>query len=50
MIELSHLQQLVAFAEQGTLSKAAETLHISQPSLTRSMREMEDKMTTDSLR
>lgn len=44
MIELSELQQLVAFAEEGTLSKAAEALHISQPSLSRSMQNIEDSL------
>ena len=37
MIELEQLRQLVAFAERGTLSGAAEKLHISQPSLSRTM-------------
>ena len=30
MMELEQLRQLVAFAEQGTLSRAAEELHISE--------------------
>lgn len=41
MIELYQLEQLDAFARYGTLSKAAEELHISQPSLTRSMQKLE---------
>lgn len=41
MIELSQLEQLAAFAEYGTLSLAAEKLHMSQPTLTRSMQKLE---------
>ena len=35
MLDLLELEQLAAFAEYGTLSKAAQELHISQPTLTR---------------
>jgi hypothetical protein len=35
MVEITQLEQLIVFAECGTLSKAAEELHISQPTLTR---------------
>ena len=38
MIEISLWEQLAAFAEEGTLSKAAEKLHTSQPALTRAMK------------
>lgn len=41
MIELFQLEQLAAFARYGTLSKAAEALHMSQPTLTRSMQKLE---------
>lgn len=41
MIELFQLEQLVAFAQYGTLSRAAEALHMSQPTLTRSMQKLE---------
>lgn len=44
MIELEQLRQLVAFAEYGTLSKAAEALHISQPSLSRNMQALEEDL------
>lgn len=37
-------QQIIAFADQGTLSKAAEVLMISQPSLTRNMQSLEDDL------
>lgn len=41
MIETYQLEQLVTFAEYKTLSKAAEVLHISQPSLSRTMQQLE---------
>ena len=43
MIELFQLEQLIAFAKYGTLSKAAEELHLSQPSLTRAMQKLEEE-------
>lgn len=43
MLDLEELEQLTAFAELGTLSRAAEALHLSTPSLTRSMRHLEDQ-------
>lgn len=42
MIELYMLVQLVAIAESGTISKAAEQLHISQPALSRTINKIED--------
>ena len=42
MLDLNELQQLVAFANLGTLSKVAEQSHISTPSITRSMKNVED--------
>ena len=44
MIELRLLEQLTAFAACGTLSAASEKLHISQPTLTRSMKQLEDEL------
>ena len=38
MMELYLLEQLIAFSRQGTLSGAAEKLHISQPALSQSIR------------
>jgi len=43
MIELYELEQLLAFAQYGTLSKAAEKMNLSQPSLTRTMQHIEDE-------
>lgn len=44
MIEIYLLEQLCAFAEHGTLSRAAEALHISQPALSRSMKKIEEEL------
>ena len=46
MIEIHLLEQLAAFAECGTLSAAAEKLHTSQPTLTRSMKQLENELGT----
>ena len=43
MIENYLLEQFVAVARYGTLLKASEELHISQPSLSRSMRKIEEE-------
>ena len=41
MPELNQLSELVAVADTGTLSRAAEIIHISQPALTRSIQKLE---------
>lgn len=41
MIEIFLLEQLAAFAKCGTLTRAAEELHMTQPALTRSMHKLE---------
>lgn len=43
MFELADLEKLVCVFEEGTLSAAAEKLHISQPALTRAMQKLEDE-------
>ncbi|WP_321433675.1 LysR family transcriptional regulator [Trichococcus flocculiformis] len=43
MIEIYLLEQFVAFAKCGTLLKAADELHISQPALSRSMKKIEQE-------
>lgn len=42
MLNLEELEQFIAFADCGTLSKAADSLHISQPTITRSMKHLEN--------
>ena len=44
MINLEELKQLVAFDQLGTLSKVADEFHISAPSITRSMKDIEEIM------
>lgn len=42
MITFEDLEQLTAFATHGTLAKAADALHISQPTMTRTMKSIEE--------
>ena len=44
MFELYQLEQLLIVAECGTLSGAAEKLHLSQPALSRSMQKLEEEL------
>ena len=44
MPELRHLEYLVAIAEEGTFSAAAEALNITQPALTRMMQRLEEEL------
>lgn len=44
MIETYLLEQFAAVAKYGTLLKASEELHISQPTLSRSMKKLEDEL------
>jgi len=41
-IRLRHLHAFVAVAQQGTLGRAAETLGLSQPALSKTLNELED--------
>ena len=43
MIEIYLLEQFDAFARCGTLLAASEELHITQPTLSRSMKKLEDE-------
>lgn len=42
MLDLNELEQLIAFSDAGTLSRAACQLHISQPTITRTMQHLEE--------
>lgn len=42
MLDLYELKQFVAFSKLGTLSKVAEEFHLSTPSITRSMQNLEE--------
>lgn len=44
MIENYLLEQFVAFARCGTLLRASEELHITQPTLSRSMKKLEEEL------
>ena len=44
MIENYLLEELVAFAENGTLNKAAEKLNLSQPAITRGTKKLETEL------
>lgn len=41
---LQQLRYLLAIAEKGSITEAARTLHISQPSLSTAVREVEDEV------
>ena len=44
MVELYVLRQFAEFASAGTLTEAAELLHLSQPALSRNMKKLEDDL------
>lgn len=44
MIEIYLLEQFVAIDKEGSLSKAAESLYLSQPALSRSMKKLEAEL------
>ena len=44
MIETYLIEQFVAFAKHGTLLKASEELYITQPTLSRSMKKLEEEL------
>ena len=40
-MNLLHLKYVISIAENGSINKAAEELHVAQPNLSRVVREME---------
>lgn len=49
MIEIRHLETLAAIREHGTLSDAADRLHVTQSALSHQLRELEDRLGTQLL-
>lgn len=43
-MELRHLQYFLMIAREGTISGAAQVLHLSQPSLSRQMQDLEQEL------
>ncbi|MFB8003951.1 LysR family transcriptional regulator [Nocardia sp. NPDC056000] len=48
-LQVRHLEAFVALCEEGTFTRAAERVHISQPSLTRTVQELERLLDCDLL-
>ena len=40
-MELRHLRYFMSIAREGSLTKAAEYLHVTQPTLSRQMKDLE---------
>ena len=49
-MELEQLRQLQAVAEEGTISAAADALHLTQPALSRSIQRLERELGTELFR
>ena len=43
-MDLRNLKYFLAVVREGTISKASQTLHVAQPSLSRQMKELEEKL------
>lgn len=46
-MEIRTLRYFWTIAEEGTVSKAAEALHITQPTLSRQIKELEEELGTE---
>lgn len=44
LVEFRHLKYIVAVAEEGNFTRAADRLHVSQPSLSKQIKEIEDEI------
>ena len=46
-MELRHLRYFVAVAAHGSFNRASQTLHLTQPALSRQVRDLEDELGLD---
>ena len=44
LVEFRHLKYIVAVAEEGNFTRAADRLHVAQPSLSKQIKEIEDEI------
>jgi len=42
LIEFRHLKYIAAVAEEGNITRAADRLHVAQPSLSKQIKDIED--------
>ena len=46
-MEIRQLRTVLAIAETGSLTRAAELLHVVQPALSRQLKQLEDELGTN---